>query len=116
VKTSRTAWKRSRRAGLAVVVLAVGLLAGSPAPAAGPATVGIKEFKFTPPMLTVPVGTTVTWTNRDEEPHTITSATGTFGSTGLSHEETFTQKFMRPGTYAYFCALHPHMKGTVIVR
>jgi len=112
---SKTMWRRSRRSGLAGV-LAAALLAGSPAPAAAPATVGIKDFKFTPPMLTVPVGTTVTWTNQDEEPHTITSATGTFGSTGLSHEETFTRKFTRAGTYAYFCALHPHMKATVIVR
>jgi plastocyanin len=116
MKTPRTIWNGSRHIAVAVVVLAATLLAGSPAPAARPITVEIKDFKFTPATLTVPVGATVTWTNDDEEPHTITSATGTFSSTGLSHEETFTQKFTRPGTYAYFCALHPHMKATVIVR
>jgi plastocyanin len=78
--------------------------------------VDIKDFTYGPSKLTVPAGTRVTWTNHDEEPHTITSATGTFTSTGLSHEETFSQTFTRPGTYAYFCALHPQMKATVIVR
>jgi plastocyanin len=116
VKTSKTGSKGSRRIGLAVVGLAMAVLAGASAPAATPAAVGIKDFRFTPPTLTVPVGTTVTWTNHDEEPHTITSATGAFSSTGLSHDETFTQRFTQPGTYAYFCALHPHMKATVIVR
>jgi plastocyanin len=92
------------------------LLATTHAPAATGPAVGIKDFRYTPPSLTVPVGATVTWTNHDEEPHTITSATGAFGSTGLSHDETFTQRFTQPGTYAYFCSLHPHMKATVVVR
>ena len=87
------------------------------APAAtGAAAVGIKNFKFSPPALTVPVGTTVTWTNQDEDPHTITSAAGAFSSTGLSHDETFTQTFRERGTYQYFCALHPQMRATVIVK
>jgi len=84
--------------------------------AASPAAVGIKEFTFMPPVLAIPVGTTVTWINHDEEPHTITAANGGFGSTGLSHEETFTQTFTRLGRYEYFCALHPHMKAIVIVK
>ena len=84
--------------------------------AASSAAVGIKEFKFTPPVLAVPVGTTVTWINHDEETHTITSANGAFGSTGLSHEDTFAQTFTRPGRYEYFCALHPHMKAIVTVK
>jgi plastocyanin len=84
--------------------------------AASTATVGIQEFKFTPPALAIPVGTTVTWVNHDEEPHTITSATGAFGSTGLSHDDTFAQTFTRPGRYEYFCALHPRMKAIVIVK
>jgi plastocyanin len=112
----KTVATRSKRTGLAVAVLAAALLAASPAPAARPAAVGIKDFKFAPSPLTVPVGATVTWTNHDEEPHTITSTSGAFGSAGLSNEETFTQTFTRPGTYAYFCALHPHMKATVVVR
>jgi plastocyanin len=84
--------------------------------AASTATVGIQEFNFTPPALAIPVGTTVTWVNHDEEPHTITSATGAFGSTGLSRDDTFAQTFTRPGRYEYFCALHPRMKAIVIVK
>ena len=84
--------------------------------AASSAAVGIKEFTFTPPVLAIPAGTTVTWVNHDEEPHTITSANGAFGSTGLSQEDTFAQTFTRPGRYEYFCALHPRIKAIVIVK
>ena len=101
---------------VAFVVLAALLVTGTRAPAAGPPRVDIKDFQYGPPELTVPLGTRVTWTNHDEEPHTITSATGAFSSTGLSHDETFTQTFTRPGRYAYFCALHPQMRAAVVVR
>ena len=83
---------------------------------ASSAVVGIKEFKFSPTPLAVRPGTTVTWTNHDEETHTITSATGAFGSAGLGNEESFTRTFTRPGRYEYFCALHPKMRATVIVK
>jgi len=116
VKMMKRVSKRSKRTGLAVVLLAAALLAAAHARAASPAAVGIKDFKFAPSPLTVPAGAPVTWTNHDEEPHTITSASGAFSSAGLSNEETFTQRFTRAGTYAYFCALHPHMKATVVVR
>ena len=75
-----------------------------------------KEFKYAPPALTVPLGTTVTWVNRDEEPHTVTSSSGAFASTGLVKDDSFAQTFTKRGTYQYFCALHPHMKATVVVR
>ena len=78
--------------------------------------VKIDNFSFGPVTLTVPVGATVTWTNRDEETHTITSTTGAFASAGLGNAETFAQTFTRPGTYEYFCALHPKMRATVIVK
>src|SRR5262249_56212243 len=78
--------------------------------------VGIKEFKFAPVALEVPRGTTVTWVNHDEETHTITSTTGAFASPGLGNDETFRQTFIRPGSYEYFCALHPKMRATVIVK
>lgn len=100
---------------IAVALVAAGLPAGDVS-AGNPATVSINEFAFTPSVLTVPAGTKVTWTNHDEEPHTITSADGAFGSSGLSHDEGFSQTFARPGRYEYYCALHPHMKATVIVR
>jgi len=102
--------------GLVAGAVAVLLLAASHVMAARPAAVNIKEFKFGPPEVIVGVGDRVTWTNRDEEPHTVTAASGAFGSTGLSHDDTFTQTFTRPGRYAYFCALHPQMKATVVVR
>lgn len=104
-----------RSLGIAFVVT-VALVLAAHALAAAPARVDIKDFRYGPTELTVPVGAQVTWTNHDEEPHTITSATGTFASAGLSHDETFTQTFTRPGRYAYFCALHPQMKATVVVR
>ena len=100
---------------LAAVTVTVSLIALH-ALAATPPTVGIKQFTYAPSALTVPVGTTVTWVNHDEETHTITSTTGAFSSMGLGHDETYAQTFTKPGTYQYFCALHPYMKATVIVR
>jgi plastocyanin len=110
--------KHSKRTGLLVGLLAAGVLVAALAMLAmmvrGP--VDVKDFKFAPPVLTVASGARVTWTNHDEEPHTITSTTAAFGSAGLSRDDTFTQTFTRPGTYEYFCALHPYMKATVVVR
>jgi plastocyanin len=101
------------------IAAVIGLaLAASTALALGSskADVGIKEFRFAPSPLAVRPGTTVTWTNHDEETHTITSTTGAFASRGLGGDETFAQTFTRPGTYEYFCALHPHMRARVIVK
>ena len=95
---------------------AAALLTGADALAVGAPTVGIKEFKYAPPRLTVKPGTTVTWVNHDEEPHTVTSATGAFSSQGLAIDETFTRTFTKVGTYEYFCALHPRMRATVVVK
>jgi plastocyanin len=96
--------------GLALAALAV------QARGVGTVAVGIKEFKFAPSALEVPRGTTVTWVNHDEETHTITSTTGAFASRGLGNDETFAQTFTRAGAYEYFCALHPKMRATVIVK
>ncbi len=103
-------------AAIVVVATAIALVAVARTPVATGGAIGIKAFTFSPPTLTVPVGTTVTWTNHDEDPHTITSAAGAFGSSRLSHEETFAQTFTKRGTYPYFCALHPRMWATVIVN
>jgi plastocyanin len=100
---------------LAAAGLAAGLLGGHAA-AAPPPTVAIEEFAYTPRALTIAQGTTVTWINHDEEPHTVTSATGTFASAGLVKDDSFAQTFTTPGTYQYFCALHPYMKATVVVQ
>lgn len=108
--------KDSKRRTVIVAAVVMVTLTATHVGAGSSAAVGITEFKFTPSVLAVPVGTTVTWINHDEESHTITSANGAFGSTGLSHEDTFAQTFTRPGRYEYFCALHPHMKAIVIVK
>ena len=99
--------------GLAWSALALGSSSGA---AGRAADVGIKEFKFAPAALQVSAGTTVRWTNHDEETHTITSTTGAFASGGLGSDETFAQTFARPGAYEYFCALHPQMRARVIVK
>ena len=68
--------------------------------------------------LTVATGTKVTWTNSDEEPHTVTSADGgiMFKSPALDTDEKFSFTFDRPGSYKYFCSIHPHMVGTIVVK
>jgi plastocyanin len=78
--------------------------------------VQIDQFKFTPATLTIPVGTTVTWTNKDDTPHTVSSTTKVFASGGLDQGGTFAYTFTTPGTYPYFCKLHPRMTGTVTVQ
>ena len=80
------------------------------------AQIRIENFQFSPATLTVPAGTTVTWTNQDGEEHTVTSSTRAFSSAGLDTHETFSHRFDAPGTYAYFCALHPHMTAQIIVQ
>ena len=78
--------------------------------------VEIKAYEYLPATLTVPAGTTVTWTNHDDEPHTVTDSEKVFASPGLDADETFSYTFTTPGTYTYRCALHPHMTATVIVK
>ncbi len=81
-------------------------------------TVEIVDFKFVPAVIQVPVGTTVTWINRDRAPHTATSTSpsGVFDSGSLAQGERFEFEFTEPGTYEYFCSLHPWMTGKVIVE
>ncbi len=69
-----------------------------------------------PATLTVPVGTSVTWTNRDDIPHTVASTDGVFKSKALDTDEKFSFTFGKAGTYPYFCSIHPKMTGKVIVQ
>jgi plastocyanin len=80
--------------------------------------VKIDNFSFGPATLTVPVGTAVTWTNRDDIPHTIVSTDDpkAFKSKVLDTAEKFSFTFSKPGTYPYFCSIHPKMTGKVIVQ
>ena len=101
-----------------IVTMAALLLVASVGAAAESAgtRVEIKAHGFDVPELTVPVGTTVTWINHDDDPHTVTSTDNAFRSPGLDTDETWAFTFTRPGTYPYYCTLHPLMTGTVIVR
>jgi plastocyanin len=78
--------------------------------------VAIDNFTYTPSRITVPVGTTVTWVNHDDVPHTVTANDKGFGSKAMDTDDRFSHKFSAPGTYAYFCAVHKHMTGEVIVK
>jgi plastocyanin len=110
-------------AGLAVMMVAIGPVAGSrrataKAQQAAPAIAEVKidNFSFGPGTLTVPVGTTVTWTNRDDIPHTVVSTEGLFKSKVLDTDEKFSFTFSKAGTFPYFCSIHPKMTGKIVVQ
>jgi plastocyanin len=88
--------------------------AGPAAPVAGDA-VSIDNFAFAPATLTVHVGSTVTWTNKDEEPHTVVANDGSFHSPGMGSQATFSYTFTKAGTFEYVCSIHPYMHATVVV-
>ena len=98
--------------------LLLALLPALRAAAAEVVAVTIDNFTFTPATVMVAPGTKVVWTNRDDIPHTVTSADSplAFRSPALDTDDTFATVFDRPGTFRYFCALHPHMQGRVVVR
>jgi plastocyanin len=119
----------------ALMMIAMCLLAGTPSVIASDATgnaagnaagnndqpsaaaaVQIDNFSFGPQTLTVPVGATVTWTNRDDIPHTAVSTDGAFKSKVMDTDEKFSYTFAKAGTYSYYCTIHPKMTGKVIVQ
>jgi plastocyanin len=87
-------------------------------PDAVPNQVAIDNFRFSPRELTVTAGTTVTWVNNDDVPHTATSTAKpkVFDSRTLDTDAKFSHVFTTPGTYDYFCAVHPNMTGRIIVK
>ena len=95
-------------------LLSIALLA-SPA-FASDKSVTIDNFTFNPQRLTIKAGTTVIWTNQDDIPHTVASTTKAFKSKVLDTDDKFSFTFTTPGEYAYFCSLHPHMTGTIVVE
>jgi len=120
---------RRRRFLLSILILGAGLglaagLGHSPgwlgarASAAEAREVVIDNYNFAPGSLTVPVGTTVTWVNRDETPHTVVAGDNprSFKSGGLDTDDKFSFTFAKPGTYDYFCTVHPYMTGKIVVR
>ena len=80
------------------------------------AEISIQSFQFVPAILTVKAGTAVTWVNHDEEPHNVVSPNRVFRSKAIDGGEKFTTVFDKPGTYDYLCAVHPHMRGKIIVE
>jgi len=113
-------WVASLIAPVMIAILL--LLAGSPSvratdhSSAANAAVKIDNFVFGPQTLTVPVGTTVTWTNSDDIPHTSVSTEGVFKSKVLDTDEKFSYTFTKAGTYPYYCTIHPKMTGKVVVQ
>ena len=89
--------------------------ASAPARAAD-VSVTIDNFTFSPARLTVKAGTTVTWVNQDDIPHTVASDTKVFKSKALDTDDKFSFTFTTPGVYDYFCSLHPHMTGKIVVE
>jgi plastocyanin len=84
-------------------------------PISGP-RVDVENFNFVPATLTVQAGSTVTWVNHDDAPHTITASDKSFSSLSLETDAQFSFKFDKPGTYTYFCAIHPFMTASVTVQ
>ena len=97
------------------IAAAIVLMLGGIAAHAQDEKVTIDNFTFTPPELTVKVGDTVTWTNRDDIPHTVVSA-GKFRSKALDTDNSYSFTFTEAGDYKYFCGLHPHMTGMIKVE
>ena len=89
-------------------------LAGEPGN--GPVEVKIDNFSFMPGDLTVAAGTTVTWVNHDDVPHTVRNNDGTIKSKALDTDDKFSMTFDKPGTYEYFCSIHPKMTAKVVVK
>jgi plastocyanin len=108
-------------AGMLLPLIAFGadwLPARAMPPQAAATTVEVKidNFSFSPQEITVSAGTTIIWTNRDDIPHTVVSDEKVFKSKVLDTDQQFSYTFAKPGTYPYFCSVHPKMTGRVVVK
>jgi plastocyanin len=103
---------------IAMVLLFAGSLRvrASDQPSTANVAIKIDNFVFGPQAITVPVGTTVTWTNTDDIPHTAVSTDGVFKSKVMDTDEKFSYTFTKAGTYSYYCSVHPRMTGQVVVK
>jgi amicyanin len=110
------AWKLCVATALAVAVFTAAGALSALALQAADLEVKIDQFAFDPQRVTVKAGTTVTWTNEDDVPHAIASSNKLFKSKALDTNDKFSFTFTTPGTYEYFCSLHPHMTGAVVVE
>ena len=98
------------------VIAVAGEMKDTGSSGAGQNKIEIKDFAFNPQTITVKSGEKITWINRDEEPHTVVSVEKQFKkSTALDTDQQFTITAGAPGTYTYFCSVHPKMTGTIVV-
>jgi plastocyanin len=88
----------------------------TPGPTSAPVAVKIVDYAFSPQKITIPVGGSVTWTNRDDVAHTATASDNSFDSGNLATGQSWSHVFTKAGKYAYVCTYHPNMTGTVIVQ
>ena len=101
---------------LAAAVLAPAAIFPTAFVQAAETEVNIDQFTFYPQHITVKAGTTVTWSNDDDDSHTVASSSKLFKSKALDTADKFSFTFTTPGTYDYFCSVHPHMTGAVVVE
>ena len=99
----------------ALVCLGIVVMAQAPLRAADAARVKIDNFTFAPKVVTVKAGTAVTFQNDDDIPHVVVANDGSFRSKALDTGDSYVFTFTKPGDFPYFCALHPHMQGTITV-
>jgi plastocyanin len=115
--TMRSALIAAALGALTATALAAVVIPSAAQNAAPAGAVSIDNFTFTPATLTVKAGTTVTWTNHDDIPHGIAVTNNAFKkSKALDTDDAFSFTFTTPGTYQYFCYIHPHMTGTIVVE
>jgi plastocyanin len=99
-----------------VAILWLAALSAPAADAPDANRIVVKDFMFTPNNLTIKAGSSVTWSNQDDEPHTVVSDAGLFRSGAIDTNESFSFKFDKPGTYHFTCSIHPRMVGTIVVQ
>jgi plastocyanin len=115
--TMRSALVAAALGAATATMLAAVVLPGWADTAAPASAVSIDNFTFGPQSVTVKAGTIVTWTNKDDIPHGIASANNAFTkSKALDTDDSYSFTFTTPGTYKYFCYIHPHMTGTIVVE
>ncbi|HET7107082.1 MAG TPA: cupredoxin family copper-binding protein [Candidatus Acidoferrum sp.] len=116
--SSKTKWILGFTAAALILTMTLAIaprLSANPQQAAT-AEVKIDNFSFGPATLTVAPGTTITWVNHDDIPHTVVSTDGIFKSKVLDTDEKFSYTFTKAGSYPYFCSIHPKMTATVVVK
>jgi len=101
---------------IAMLLASVACLAQTPVSAQQGTTVKIDNFMFSPVTIEVERGTTVTWENKDDIPHVVASTTGKFKSKAIDTDGKYSFTFSEPGTYEYYCSVHPKMTGKIVVK